>query len=166
MMKEDGRKMSKEQQKAAWQRARKLLEAGWVQADVAQAVGDLVLKRADGPWAYQLAVVVDDAAQGVTHVVRGDDLADNTARQVLLQRRLGIVQPSYLHLPLVLDDRGQKLSKSHGAAALVAATPSDAVRHLQQAATLLGLPPITASTPAEWLGLATAAWHHRYALAL
>ena len=68
-------------------------------------VGDFVLRRADGLWAYQLAVVVDDAAQGVTDVVRGEDLADNTARQILLQRRLGLPTPRYLHTPLVLRRR-------------------------------------------------------------
>ncbi len=139
---------------------------GAQQQNVGHVVGDFVLKRADGPWAYQLAVVVDDAAQGVTHVVRGDDLADNTARQVLLQRRLGFVQPCYLHLPLVLDAQGHKLSKSHGAAAVSALTPIEAVSHLQQAAAVLGLPRIHAPTPAAWLVSATTAWHHRYALAL
>ncbi|OGB08058.1 MAG: tRNA glutamyl-Q(34) synthetase GluQRS, partial [Burkholderiales bacterium RIFCSPHIGHO2_12_FULL_61_11] len=69
--------------------------------DVSREVGDFVLKRADGFWAYQLAVVVDDAAQGITHIVRGRDLADNTARQILLQRALGLPTPHYLHTPLV-----------------------------------------------------------------
>lgn len=86
--------------------------------NVAQAVGDFVLQRADGPWAYQLAVVVDDAAQGVTHVVRGQDLVDNTARQIHLQRLLGLPTPAYLHTPLVLGSDGRKLSKSNGALAL------------------------------------------------
>ena len=76
-----------------------------------------MLKRADGLWAYQLAVVVDDAAQGITHVVRGEDLADNTARQILLQRALGLPTPRYLHTPLVLAADGHKLSKQNGAAA-------------------------------------------------
>lgn len=81
-------------------------------------VGDVVLRRADGLWAYQLAVVVDDAAQGVTHVVRGADLLDSTPRQIALQRALGLPTPSYLHLPLWRDDEGRKLSKSEGAAAV------------------------------------------------
>ncbi|MDB5893532.1 MAG: tRNA glutamyl-Q(34) synthetase GluQRS, partial [Rhodoferax sp.] len=83
--------------------------------DVAAEVGDFVLRRADGLWAYQLAVVVDDAAQAITDVVRGQDLADNTPRQVLLQRALGLPTPRYLHTPLVLGDNGEKLSKLNGA---------------------------------------------------
>ncbi|RYY92250.1 MAG: tRNA glutamyl-Q(34) synthetase GluQRS, partial [Comamonadaceae bacterium] len=86
--------------------------------DVAHEVGDFVLQRADGLFAYQLAVVVDDAAQGITHVVRGADLADNTARQVVLQRALGLPRPTYLHTPLVLGANGEKLSKQNGAAPL------------------------------------------------
>lgn len=105
--------------------------------DVAAAVGDFVLQRADGPFAYQLAVVVDDAAQGVSHVVRGEDLADNTARQIVLQRLLGLPAPRYLHTPLVLAADGQKLSKQTGASALDTRAP---LAVLQQAARTLGLP--------------------------
>ncbi|APW40668.1 tRNA glutamyl-Q(34) synthetase GluQRS [Rhodoferax koreense] len=105
--------------------------------DVATEVGDFVLRRADGLWAYQLAVVVDDAAQGITHVVRGADLADNTPRQVVLQRALGLVTPIYLHTPLVLGDNGEKLSKQNGARAFDSAAPLDA---LTAAAAQLGLP--------------------------
>ncbi|MFM8766584.1 MAG: tRNA glutamyl-Q(34) synthetase GluQRS [Rubrivivax sp.] len=108
--------------------------------EVAQEVGDFVLKRADGLWAYQMAVVVDDAAQGVTDVVRGEDLADNTARQILLQRALGLPTPRYLHTPLVLAADGQKLSKQNGAAAVDTTHPRAALATLTQAARHLGLP--------------------------
>jgi len=107
--------------------------------DVAEAVGDFVLLRADGLWAYQLAVVVDDAAQGVTQVVRGEDLCDNTARQILLQRALHLPTPGYLHTALVLDAHGEKLSKQNGAPALDTATPAAAVAALRAAAAALGL---------------------------
>ncbi len=86
--------------------------------DVAATVGDFVLRRRDGLFAYQLAVVVDDAAQGITDVVRGCDLLSSTARQVLLQRALGLPPVRYLHLPLAVDDRGLKLSKSGAAPAI------------------------------------------------
>lgn len=104
---------------------------------VAQEVGDFVLKRADGLWAYQLAVVVDDAAQQITHVVRGADLTDNTPRQILLQEALGLPTPSYRHTPLVLGENGEKLSKQNGAAPL---DLDDPLATLNQAAAVLGLP--------------------------
>ena len=109
--------------------------------DLGTEVGDFVLKRADGLWAYQLAVVVDDADQGITDVVRGEDLADNTPRQIALQRALGLPTPRYLHTPLVLAADGQKLSKQTGAAALNLADP---VARLGEAAAALGLPPLPA----------------------
>lgn len=124
------------------------------QQDVEQAVGDFVLRRADGLWAYQLAVVVDDAEQGITDVVRGEDLADNTPRQLLLQRALGLPTPRYLHTPLVLGANGEKLSKQNGAQALDLADPAAA---LQAAARMLGLPE-AAGSPAERLAQWTAAW--------
>ncbi|NUZ07110.1 tRNA glutamyl-Q(34) synthetase GluQRS [Piscinibacter koreensis] len=122
--------------------------------DVAAFVGDFVLRRADGFWAYQLAVVVDDAAQGITDVVRGEDLADNTARQIFLQRRLGLATPRYLHTPLVRNPDGSKLSKQTGAAAVDLADPLAALR---SAGARLGID-VPGTTLAEWLERATAAW--------
>src|SRR6185436_778972 len=123
--------------------------------DVTEVVGDFVLKRADGLFAYQLAVVVDDAAQGITHVVRGEDLADNTARQLLLQRALGLATPAYLHTPLVLGANGEKLSKQNGAAALKLDNPVGA---LAAAAEALGLSLPPAGSVSDWLARAVPAW--------
>jgi len=127
------------------------------QQDLTREVGDFVLRRADGLWAYQLAVVVDDADQGVTDVVRGQDLADNTPRQIWLQRGLGLPTPRYLHTPLVLDARGEKLSKQHGAAALDLADP---LATLAAACRELALPPavLAATSAADLLGRAVVAW--------
>lgn len=126
--------------------------------DVTHEVGDFVLRRADGQTAYQLAVVVDDAAQGISHVVRGEDLADNTPRQILLQRLLGLATPAYLHTPLVLAADGHKLSKQNGAAAVDLADPLAA---LQRAGRVLDLPDLPAATLADWLAAAVHAWPWR-----
>ena len=114
---------------------------------VAEAVGDFVLRRADGLWAYQLAVVVDDAAQGITDVVRGEDLTDNTARQIVLQRALGLPTPRYLHTPLVLGANGEKLSKQNAALPLPEGGAAQCVANLQAAAVALGLPAVSAASP-------------------
>ena len=107
--------------------------------DVAQSVGDFVLLRSDSCYAYQLAVVVDDADQGITHIVRGSDLCDNTARQIALQQALKLHTPHYLHTPLVYGATGEKLSKQNGAAALDLSSGARCAEHLRQAARELGL---------------------------
>jgi glutamyl-Q tRNA(Asp) synthetase len=129
--------------------------------DVTATVGDFVLQRADGPWAYQLAVVVDDAEQGISDVVRGEDLADNTARQIHLQRLLGLPTPRYLHTPLLRDARGEKLSKSNGAPPL---DVSDPLAALREAGAVLGLPALTAVSVPDWLAQASAAWKSQWPL--
>jgi glutamyl-Q tRNA(Asp) synthetase len=126
--------------------------------DVSTQVGDFVLHRADGLWAYQLAVVVDDAAQGVSHVVRGQDLADNSARQIQLQRALGLPTPQYLHTPLVLGANGEKPSKQNGAEALDLSEP---LKALNAAACVLGLD-AQAGPVADALTHWTQAWAERH----
>ena len=126
---------------------------------LADAVGDFVLRRADGLWAYQLAVVVDDAAQGITDVVRGEDLADNTPRQILLQHALGLPTPGYLHTPLVRGANGEKLSKQNGATAL---DLSDPLAALRAAAAVLGIA-AEGGDVLGFLGHATEAWRRMLA---
>jgi glutamyl-tRNA synthetase len=128
---------------------------GRVVEDVAATVGDIVVRRADGLHAYQLAVVVDDAEQGVTHVLRGDDLLSSTARQIVLQRLLGLPEPAYAHVPLVRAAGGARLAKRDGAATLAAAR--DAGRTPQalagELAASLGLVPAgSEATPEELVG--------------
>ncbi len=126
--------------------------------DLAREVGDFVLRRADGLWAYQLAVVVDDAAQGITEVVRGADLLDSTPRQILLQQRLGLPTPRHAHLPLVPGPDGRKLSKSTAALAIDDDAPLPA---LATAWALLGQEPDAvagAANPERFLDRALAAF--------
>lgn len=128
--------------------------------DVAQAVGDFALRRADGLWAYQLAVVVDDGEQGVTDVVRGADLLSSTARQRVLGRLLGLPPVRYLHVPLILDAAsGLKLSKQNGAPAIDTRAPLAA---LQGAWRALGFAPVIAQDRDAFLREATAHWAQRF----
>jgi glutamyl-Q tRNA(Asp) synthetase len=129
--------------------------------NLSREVGDFILKRADGLFAYQLAVVVDDAHQGITHVVRGEDLTDNTPRQIHLQRLLDLPTPLYLHTPLVMGIDGHKLSKQNGASPLDVSSP---IAALQQAARVLDLPHIDGLSVSEWLAAATRAWSARWAV--
>ncbi|MBZ0067375.1 MAG: tRNA glutamyl-Q(34) synthetase GluQRS [Thiobacillus sp.] len=131
---------------------------GELQQNLASEVGDFVVKRADGLFAYQLAVVVDDAFQGITHIVRGADLLWNTPRQIYLQNRLGLPTPVYAHVPLITNAAGQKLSKQTLAPALPECGHSAV---LVQALTVLGHPPpaeLADAEPAELLAWASAHW--------
>jgi len=128
---------------------------GPMQQEVGQVVGDFVLRRADGIWAYQLAVVVDDAHQGVTHVVRGEDLLSSTARQVLLFNLLGLSPPKYLHVPVVTDESGQKLSKQNGAAPL---NMRDPLGVLQRAWLALGFDPLPVADLSSFWSAAISVW--------
>lgn len=144
---------------------------------LATEVGDFVVQRADGLWAYQLAVVVDDALQGITDVVRGEDLADNTPRQQWLQQRLGFPTPRYLHTPLVLAADGQKLSKQTGAQAVDLSAPLKVLMEAAQVLELEVAPPAPNGARAQgltlgaassrqdverWLTSATQAWARRW----
>ncbi len=132
---------------------------GHIAQDVGADVGDFVLKRADGCWAYQLAVVVDDAAQGITHVVRGADLLDSTPRQILLQRKLGLPSPDYLHLPVITDDDGHKFSKSTHALPIDRNDPLPALRTAWHAlGQPAGLLPDSDDLPA-WMANAASAFN-------
>jgi glutamyl-Q tRNA(Asp) synthetase len=129
------------------------------QQNVALEVGDFVIKRADGLFAYQLAVVVDDAMQGISHIVRGEDLTDNTARQIALQQALGLPTPRYLHTPLVLAADGQKLSKQNGAAEVDTSSEAAALESLSKAAASLGL---VAPVSGDNTDLALARWTQQW----
>ena len=130
---------------------------GRVEEEVSRVVGDFVVRRADGPFAYQLAVVVDDAAQGITEVVRGGDLLDSAARQVTLQRALGAPTPAYAHLPLVLGPDRKKLGKRDGALPLETLDARRVDETLRLALRVLGQEP-AAGTPEETLAAAARAF--------
>ena len=132
---------------------------GWFAQNVEQTLGDFVVQRADGLWAYQLAVIVDDAFQAITDVVRGGDLLDNTPRQMLLQQALGLPTPRYLHLPVVRDAAGRKLSKQTRARRL---SGENAVGELEQAWSHLGFEPTGAGSIEDFQELAISAWRRRW----
>jgi glutamyl-Q tRNA(Asp) synthetase len=138
--------------------------AGSVSQRLASESGDFVLKRADGYWAYQLAVVVDDAELGVTDIVRGADLLDSTPRQIYLQRLLAVPTPRYLHVPVVRNAAGEKLSKQTGALAVQPADEAAAVATLLDAARFLGLRVEPAASLAGFWQGAMAAWRDLLAL--
>ena len=124
-------------------------------SNLAEDLGDFVLKRRDGIISYQLAVVVDDYLQGVTHVVRGADLLDNTARQIWLGRCLGYPELNYLHVPLAMNADGRKLSKQNFAQPL---DPDNASELLSEAAQALNQSPLDLDRPSTMLAQAVAQW--------
>jgi glutamyl-Q tRNA(Asp) synthetase len=134
---------------------------GRIEQNLAAEVGDFVVRRADGPFAYQMAVVVDDFEQGVTDVVRGADLLASTPRQILLQRRLGYPTPRYLHLPVAVNQSGEKLSKQTYAAPLA---PAEGPLQLWRALRFLGQEPppgLEKETIASVWNWAQTNWHTR-----
>jgi glutamyl-Q tRNA(Asp) synthetase len=138
--------------------------AGCVSQRLASESGDFVLKRADGYWAYQLAVVVDDADQGVTDIVRGADLLDSTPRQIFLQHLLGVPTPRYLHVPVLRNANGEKLSKQTGALAVQPGDQPAALAALLDAARFLGLSGLEADSLASFWQAAVPAWRNLLAL--
>jgi len=129
---------------------------GPIEQNLARDIGDFVLLRADGFWAYQLAVVVDDAEQGINHVVRGADLLVSTPRQIWLQQQLGLNTPQYCHLPLLVNQAGEKLSKQTLAPAIDAAFALEA---LQLALQRLGhFPPEPLDSLSEFWSWAIKNW--------
>jgi len=135
---------------------------GRQQQDVAKEVGDFIVRRADGVWAYQFAVVIDDGAQKITDVVRGADLLTSTARQQVLARHLGLPIPSVMHVPLVLDARGNKLSKQNHAPALDREQPLAALQQAWQHLGFAALPSV--KTTADFWPAATIIWTQRFGI--
>jgi glutamyl-Q tRNA(Asp) synthetase len=124
-------------------------------------VGDFVIRRKDGLFAYQLAVAVDDAFQGITHVVRGIDLMDSTPRQLYLQQQLGLPTPGYAHIPVIVNNQGQKLSKQHQATPI---NPGNPARLLLHALNYLRQdldPHLAAAGADDILTWASTHWHPR-----
>ncbi|MEB0139588.1 MULTISPECIES: tRNA glutamyl-Q(34) synthetase GluQRS [unclassified Undibacterium] len=133
--------------------------------DLSHQTGDFILRRGDGFWAYQLAVVVDDGAQGITDVVRGADLIDSTARQIYLQQLLQLPQPRYLHVPVVCNEQGEKLSKQTGALGFDRGDNDLLQEALLPAARHLGLLlPGSATDIGHFWEQACAAWQKKFAI--
>ncbi len=132
------------------------------QQNLLRECGDFVLRRKDGLFAYQLAVVVDDAFQNVTHIVRGSDLLDSTPRQLYLQKLLSLPSPHYAHIPVAVNDIGQKLSKQHFATPLDLERPApqllSALQFLGQIPGQRPDPHLAKASPSELLTWATAHW--------
>ncbi len=131
---------------------------GTYRQNVADAVGDFILKRRDQIYAYVLAVTVDDAAQGITHIVRGADLLDNTPRQIYLRRLMGLSEPDYAHVPVLTESDGGKLAKSRRSVRLSAHSP---LPQLKYVFSLLGLAPpptLVSATISEAWRWAIAQW--------
>lgn len=126
-----------------------------VEGDLSRETGDFVVKRSDGLFAYQLAVVVDDAHQGITDIVRGADLLDSTPRQIWLQTKLGYPTPRYQHIPIATNEHGEKLSKQTRAQAL---DPARADELLREAMAFLGHEAPPQLPRAEFLNWATSRW--------
>lgn len=132
---------------------------GTIAQHLATEAGDFVLKRADGFWAYQLAVVVDDDQQGITHIVRGADLLDSTPRQIFLQQLLGVFTPAYLHVPVVANAAGEKLSKQTGARAIDFSAP---LQELSNAARFLDLEISCPRSIEDFWQQSICAWKNRF----
>jgi glutamyl-Q tRNA(Asp) synthetase len=132
---------------------------GTFRQDVAAAVGDMLVRRRDQLFAYVLAVVVDDAAQRVTHVVRGADLLDNTPRQIHLQRMLGLPAPDYAHVPLLMEPDGKKLAKSSRSVHLDGGTPLPLLIKVFDLLNLSPPPELSLATVPEAWSWATANWN-------
>lgn len=132
---------------------------GLFSQNLPKEAGDVVMKRADGLWAYQLACIADDIDAGVTDVVRGADLLDNTPRQIALIEALDAPVPEYLHLPLVLNDRGEKLSKQQGATPI---DESDLLGELERAWVHLGFSRLGADSIPAFLNAAVPLWRERF----
>jgi len=134
--------------------------------DVAKEVGDFIIRRADGLWAYQFAVVIDDGAQKITDIVRGADLLTSTARQQVLAQHLGLPIPRVMHVPLVLDAHGNKLSKQNHAPALDSNQPLAALQQAWQHLGFAALPNVKTAvkTTADFWPAATAIWAQRFGI--